>query len=149
VDLSKYLGVWYEIASFPGPHQEGCVATKATYRLRSDGDIEVINECRDKNLSGKWRSAKGKAWVVDENTGSKLKVRFFWPLSADYWVIMLGEQYEFAVVSEPNRKYLWILCRSRQMSENTYAKITNFLRDNDFDLSRLNRTTQPAGNTGL
>lgn len=143
VDLSRYLGVWYEIASFPGPHQQGCVASQATYSLRDDGDIKVLNECRDKTLSGEWRRAEGRAWVVDKANYAKLKVRFFWPFSGDYWVIDLGENYEFAVVSEPNRNYLWILSRTRQMPETTYNAILNRLKQKGFDLQRLNRTPQP------
>ena len=65
VDLNRYMGKWYEIASFPQWFQKGCVASAATYTLRKDGDVDVLNQCRDKTLDGKQRNAKGKAWVVD------------------------------------------------------------------------------------
>ncbi len=143
VDLAKYLGVWYEIASFPAPFQKDCAAAKATYTLRDDGDINVLNECRDKTLEGKPRTANGKAWVVDTETNAKLKVRFFWPFSGNYWVIDLGADYEFAVVSEPKRRYLWILSRKRQMPEEAYQGILNRLKERGFDLAPLNKTLQP------
>src|SRR5512143_2983989 len=64
VDLNRYIGVWYEIARYPNSFQEGCVGSRATYALRYDGNISVLNECYDKTFDGKVRSAKGKAWVV-------------------------------------------------------------------------------------
>ena len=144
VDLNRYMGKWYEIASFPQWFQKGCVATTATYALREDGDVDVLNQCRDKKLDGKLRSAKGKAWVVDPQSNAKLKVRFFWPFSGDYWVIDLGAEYQYAVVGHPKRNYLWILSRSRQMDPAVYEGILERLRQKHYDLSRLKKTLQPG-----
>jgi apolipoprotein D and lipocalin family protein len=144
VDLNRYMGKWYEIASFPQRFQKGCVASAATYTLRKDGDVDVFNQCRDKTLDGKLRDAKGKAWVVDPKSNAKLKVRFFWPFSGDYWIIDLGTNYEYAVVGHPKRNYLWILCRSRQMDSAVYDGILQRLKNQNYDLARLNKTLQPA-----
>jgi apolipoprotein D and lipocalin family protein len=65
VDLSRYAGTWYEIAAFPKWFQRGCVASQATYRLRPDGRVDVLNACREERFDGKVREARGKAWVVD------------------------------------------------------------------------------------
>ena len=108
VDLSRYMGTWYEIARFPHRFQEGCVATKATYALREDGKVDVLNECRTESMDGPVRTAKGTATVLDKKSNAKLKVTFFWPFYGDYWIIDLGENYEYAVVGHPGRKYLWI-----------------------------------------
>jgi apolipoprotein D and lipocalin family protein len=143
VDLERYMGTWHEIASFPQRFQKGCVASMATYSLRKDGKVEVFNQCRDKTLDGKLRSAKGSAWVVDRRTNAKLKVSFFWPFSGDYWIIDLGPNYEYAVVGHPKRTYLWILCRSQQMDPNTYEAVLQRLKAQGYDLSRLNKTLQP------
>ena len=89
VDLNRYLGTWYEIALFPQRFQEGCVATQATYTLLEDGRIGVLNQCRKGGFEGNLSTAKGKAWVVEKETNAKLKVRFFWPFSGDYWIIDL------------------------------------------------------------
>jgi len=139
VDLSRYLGTWHEIASFPQYFQKGCTGSRAEYRLRDDGDIEVLNSClRD----GKTDTAKGKAWVVDKTTNAKLKVSFLWPFRGDYWIIDLGRDYEYAVVSAPSRKYLWILSRTPKMEETTYREIVGRLQDRGFDLAKLKRTEQ-------
>jgi apolipoprotein D and lipocalin family protein len=143
VDLNRYMGKWYEIASFPQRFQKGCVASSAAYSLRKDGDVDVLNQCRNETLEGKLRNAKGKAWVVDRKTNAKLKVRFFWPFSGDYWIIDLGTNYEYAVVGHPTRNYLWILSRTPQMDSAVYERILERLKEKQYDLSRLRKTLQP------
>ena len=145
VDLSRYVGQWYEIARYPHRFQEGCVGSKATYSLRDDGKINVVNECFEKLSSGKIRSAKGRAWVVDNETNAKLKVSFFWPFAGDYWIIDLGRNYEYAVVGHPERKNLWILARSPQMDEATYRSILKRLHEQEYDTTKLIRTDHPKG----
>jgi len=137
VDLERYTGSWFEIARFPHRFQEGCVASSATYTLRSDGTIEVLNQCRKGSPDGEISSTRGKAWVVDKETNAKLKVSFFWPFSGDYWIIDLGENYDYVVVGHPNRKYLWILSRTPQMEGSLYQRILERLRNQSYDLSKL------------
>jgi lipocalin len=90
VDLERYAGTWYEIASYPNRFQKDCVATKATYSLLPDRKVRVLNECRRGSIDAEWDSADGKAWVVDPVTNAKLKVSFFWPFRGDYWVLDLA-----------------------------------------------------------
>ena len=142
VDLNRYAGTWYEIARYPNSFQEGCVGSRATYTLRDDGKISVLNECYDKTFHGKIRSAKGKAWVIDKETNAKLKVSFFWPFSGDYWIIDLGKNYEYAVIGHPKRKYLWILSRTREMEGEVYNTILSRLQEKHYDTSRLIKTMQ-------
>lgn len=114
VDIDRYLGQWFEIARYPNSFQKKCEQSTAQYSLRADGDIEVINQCF--NAAGEMVSdVKGKAWVKDAQTRAKLKVSFFWPFAGNYWIIDLDEDYQYAVVSEPKRKLLWILSRTAKM----------------------------------
>ena len=146
VDLSRYMGTWYEIARFPHRFQEGCVATKATYALREDGKVDVLNECRTESIDGPVRMAKGTARVVDGKTNAKLKVTFFWPFYGDYWIIDLDENYEYAVVGHPGRNYLWILSRTPSMDEALYNRILERLqKEQAYDTSKLIKTVQPKG----
>ncbi len=138
VDLTKYLGKWYEIAHLPTRFQEGCTDTTATYTLANGGSITVLNECR---RQGKVKQAKGKAKVVDKTTNAKLKVTFFWPFSGDYWIIKLGTDYEYAVVGTPNRKYLWILSRTPHMEDTLYTQLLEFVESNGFNVTRLIKTS--------
>lgn len=144
VDLDRYLGRWYEIASYPAWFQKECTATTADYSLREDGFIKVVNSCRKSSLDGKLKQAKGRAKVVDTTTNAKLKVSFFWPFWGPYWIIDLDPDYQWAVVGTPNRKYLWILSRTPQMDEAVYEEILSRLQAQRFDPARLNRTLQPS-----
>lgn len=144
VDLSRYVGTWYEIASYPQRFQKGCTGTTATYTLRADGKIDVLNRCSRDSLNGRVTVARGRAKVVDKNTNAKLKVSFFWPFWGDYWIIDLGRDYEYAVVGHPKRKYLWVLSRKPVMDALIYEGILERLRAQGYDTTRLVRTVQPA-----
>jgi len=144
VDLKRYVGTWYEIASFPQRFQRGCTATTATYTLRSDGRIEVLNRCHKDALDGEEKSAKGIARVVDQATGAKLEVSFFRPFWGDYWIIDLDSNYDYAVVGHPSRDYLWILSRAPTMNPATYDGILVRLRAQGYEIDRLRRTLQPG-----
>lgn len=145
VDIERYLGTWYEIATIPQRFQKGCVGVTATYTRRDDGAIEVLNSCRKETLDGEMKTVKGKAWVVDKNTNAKLKVQFFWPFRADYWIIELDPDYQYAVVGHPSRKYLWILSRTPQMDEALYQGLIQRIANKGYDPSLIKRTLQPSG----
>lgn len=144
VQIDRYLGTWYEIARYPNRFQKECVAVTAGYSLRPDGDIRVVNACRKGTLDGKVKRIEGKAWVADRATNAKLKVRFFWPFWGAYWIIDLGEAYEYAVVGHPKRKYLWILSRTPDMAPELYEAIVERLVEQGYDPGRLEKTLQPA-----
>jgi len=143
VDLKRYTGTWYEIARYPNRFQKDCYGSKATYTLSDDGKISVLNECFAGSPRGKLRQAKGKARVVDPETNARLKVTFFWPFSGDYWIIELGEDYEFAVIGHPNRKYLWILSREKTMDDDQYTGILRRLETvHGYDVSKIIKTSE-------
>ncbi len=144
VDLSRYTGTWYEIASFPQSFQKGCTATSATYAVRDDGEIDVVNRCHKGSLEGEEDVAEGRARVVDQETNAKLEVSFFLPFWGDYWIIQLAPDYSYAVVGHPGRDYLWILSRKRQMDPDRYAGILATLKKQGYELSRLQKTLQPT-----
>lgn len=143
VELARYAGSWYEIARFPHSFQRGCVATRAVYSLRDDGQIGVYNECRRESLDGPVRSVNGRARVVDGGSNAKLEVTFFWPFWGDYWIIDLDPDYRWAVVGHPSRTYLWILSRERRLDAEVLAGIAARLRGQGYDLERLVWTVQP------
>lgn len=141
VDINKYMGKWYEIASFPQSFQKGCSCTTAEYELMDNGKVRVINSCEVPDKTER-KVSEGKAWVTDEETNAKLKVQFFWPFSGKYWIIDLADDYSYAVVGHPNRKYLWILSRTPQMDKGIYDDIVNRVEQKGFDISNLNVTRQ-------
>ena len=141
VDLSRYTGHWFEIARYPNRFERKCDSNAtATYSLRPNGTISVVNTCMTRD--GKLTQSSGWAEVVDKKTGSKLKVTFFWPFFGDYWIIDLSPDYEYAVIGEPSRKYLWILSRTAKMDDKLYAEITGRLAAKGYDASKLERGRQ-------
>jgi apolipoprotein D and lipocalin family protein len=144
VDLDRYLGRWYEIASIPQRFQRGCVASRATYTARRDGRIGVLNECRDGSFDGKLRRAEAVAWVANpEESRAKLEVQFFWPFRGDYWIVELDPDYRYAAVGHPSRDYLWILSRTPTMDPALYRELSARLEAKGYDLTRLRLTAQP------
>ena len=147
VDLTRYIGRWYEIARLPNSFQKKCADTVyADYTMREDGKIEVINRCR--KASGEYTTAKGKAKIVDKKTNAKLKVTFFWPFYGDYWILDLGPNYEYAVVGEPGRKYLWILSRSPRMDDALFQQLLQKMAAKGFNTEMMIRTSQPNTESG-
>lgn len=143
VDLERYAGTWYEIARYPNRFQRDCAGdVTALYEVRPDGSVRVTNSCAEPD--GTTKTAKASAKVVDRETNAKLKVTFFWPFSGDYWIINLGPNYEYAVVGEPGRDYLWILSRTPEMDEATYNVLLERIARQGYDPGRLVRTPQSA-----
>lgn len=142
VDLKRYAGKWYEIASFPQFFQKGCHCTTAEYTLTDKDYVIVENRCNKDSVSGKETSIKGKAFVVENSGNAKLKVQFFWPFSGKYWIIDLADDYSYAVVSHPDRDYLWILSRTPKMDGVVYQQILERLKTKGFNLDKLKLTEQ-------
>jgi apolipoprotein D and lipocalin family protein len=142
VDLQRYLGTWFEIATIPQRFQRGCVGVTAEYSLRKNGEVEVVNTCVQGTLDGEVRKVRGRARVVDKATGAKLKVSFFWPFWGSYWIIDLDKEYDYAVVGHPSRKYLWVLSRKPQMDDVLYYEILEKISQQGYDTSKLVKTIQ-------
>lgn len=140
VDLNKYTGKWYEIASFPQRFQKGCHNTTATYSMSDEGYVIVENRCNKDSVKGPESYIKGKAFIVPNTGNAQLKVQFFWPFRGKYWIIDLADDYSYAVVGHPNKKYLWILSRDNTMEEPLYENILLRLDTMGFDTTQLNKT---------
>ena len=150
LDVGRYLGTWYEIAKYPNRFQRQCVAdTSALYRLRDDGQLDVINRCRQAN--GEVAEAVGRARQDGPADSPKLKVRFapawlsWLPMVwGNYWVIDIDTDYQLVAVSEPSREYLWILSRTPTVEVGAYQALLGRLREKGFEVGRLERTAQPG-----
>jgi apolipoprotein D and lipocalin family protein len=134
VDLSRYMGTWHEIARYPNNFQKDCRKSSASYTLREDGRVTVVNRCS--RAAGK-EEARATAKVVDSTTKAKLKVSFFWPFYGDYWILALDDEYTYAVVGTPDRKYLWILNRTPKMEDSLYNNLLLKIQEQGFDPNRL------------
>lgn len=137
VDLDRYVGQWYEIARYPNRFQRNCTCSTAFYSLNSDGSVKVVNSCRKGMAGGEPRSIEGKAFVVEGSGNAQLKVQFFWPFRAPYWIVALGDDYQWAVISGPSQRYLWILSRKPVMDDTSLQNILNWLKNNGYSPEKL------------
>ena len=142
VDVERYSGKWYEIASFPQRFQKGCHCTTAEYTVSKKGYLIVENRCNKGSATGKLSYIKGKAFVEKNSGNARLKVQFFWPFRGKYWIIDLAGDYSYAVVSHPGKNYLWILSRTPKMDDGIYRQILSRLKEKGFDLDKLQVTEQ-------
>ena len=150
VDLERYQGLWYEIASYPTFFNRGLAGTTAEYTLQEDGTVRVVNRAFEESLDGEPTEIVARARVVDEETMARLTVSFdgvpAFPTFGlgNYWVIGLDDDgYTWAVVSGPLRSTLFILSRTPQLEPATLDAILADLEARDFDLDRLTFTPQP------
>jgi apolipoprotein D and lipocalin family protein len=139
LDIERYSGTWYEIARLPNRFERGLKCVTATYTLREDGRVTVFNQGHKIDDPAETQSIEGVAWVPNNKEPGRLKVRFFWPFSAGYYVMALGNDYEYALVGSPSRRFLWILARDPQMAPDLYNKLTETARAKGFDTSEMIR----------
>ncbi|QQS37302.1 MAG: lipocalin family protein [Ignavibacteriales bacterium] len=136
VDLKKYVGLWYEISKIPNRFQKQCISNAtAKYILDEDGDIKVVNSCVDDE--NEMDIAEGVAKVVDKKSNAKLEVSFvsflgIRPFWGDYWIIGLDDNYNWAVVGTPDRKYGWVLSRTPELADEILLHINNILKENGY-----------------
>src|SRR5579871_4084205 len=143
VDLTRYLGKWFEIARLPLVWENKCASdVTATYTSLSDGKIGVLNSCRKSD--GKITQSKGTAKLASRNDSSnaKLKVTFFWPFSGDYWILDLDPNYRWALVGNPSRKNLWILSRTPSLDRETIDMLLAKGASLGFDTTKIIMTKQ-------
>lgn len=148
LDVARYMGTWYEIAKHPNRFQRQCAAdTQALYRQREDGQLDVINSCRQAN--GERTEAIGRARQLGAADSPRLEVRFapawlsWLPMVwGDYWVIDLDPAYQLVAVSEPKREYLWILSRTPRVDAPAYQALLGRLQLQGFDPSKLEPKAQ-------
>lgn len=141
VDVEKYKGTWYEISRFPHFFERNCSIVRATYTPNPDGTIQVLNQAHRPSPFSPVNDFRAKAWATDK-TNSKLVVQQFWPLRGDYWVIMLDNDYKWAVVSHPSRDYLWILSREPWLDPEIYDNLVSRLEKDKFDISKIIKVYQ-------
>lgn len=139
VELSRYLGLWYEQARFDHSFERGCMNVTANYELHDDGLIGVTNRCQK---DGKTSTTEGTASI--SGGPEKLEVTFFWPFKGDYWILDHADDYSWSIVGEPSGRYLWILTRKRIVDEQKIEMLKRNAVEMGYDLTGLIRVGQTA-----
>ncbi len=136
-ELNRYLGRWYEIARLDHSFERGLSNVSATYGLRDDGGVKVLNRGYD-DRAGAWKDAEGRAYFIGRPTVGSLKVSFFGPFYGGYHIVALDKaNYSWAMISGPNRDYLWILARTRQLSPTVLDELLRQARALGFATDQL------------
>ena len=137
----EYAGKWYEIARFDFKYEKDMSFVTADYSINKNGSIKVVNRGFDYNKN-KWKQAVGKAKFNGKNNQSALKVSFFGPFYAGYNVVMMDPDYQTALVFGENTNYIWILSRTKSISNETKEKFLAKAKEAGYDLDRLVWTQQ-------
>jgi apolipoprotein D and lipocalin family protein len=136
-ELDRYLGKWYEIARLDHSFERGLSRVTAEYTMRDDGGVKVINRGYSVK-NGAWDEAEGKAYFVGATDIGHLKVSFFGPFYGAYVIYELDqENYQYALVSGPDRSYLWLLARSPSLDQQIQDKLIAKAAALGFDTSKL------------
>jgi apolipoprotein D and lipocalin family protein len=143
VELDRYLGRWYEVARYDNRFERGCEGVVAEYSLRDDGDVRVRNICRKGQPEGEARESEGRAKIVADSGGAKLKVSFWGPFFiGNYWILDHADDYSWSIVGEPSGRYLWILTRDAHPAASQIDALYARAASLGYDTSMLRRTIQ-------
>jgi len=147
LDAAKFAGTWYEIAAFSNKFQRKCIANITMKYTVKSGGYDVVNNCLEKD--GTTKTAKGSVKFADKTASGKMKIRFasgffsFLPgVWEDHLVLDLGENYDYAVIGEPKREYLWIISRKPEMSDAQYQQILRRTEKQGYNPAKLLKTPQ-------
>ncbi len=150
VDLNKYIGKWYEVASIPQSFQKKCVAnTTAVYSFAEKGRIKVDNTCE--TASGERDGSEGRAQVEDKATNSKLKVTFVklfdwvFAFGGNYWIIDLADDYSYALIGDPTAKYAWILSRTPNVTDEFFIRAEKKFKSQGYNTCEILTSIQTGG----
>jgi len=140
IDIQKYAKTWYEIARFPQRFEKGLTNVSATYTIIGRNKISVLN--KGINSKNKNTQIKGIAWVPNPLESAKLKVRFFWPFAAPYWVHYVDENYSVAIVGGPGNNYLWILADKSFIDNDLYNELIHKAKEMGYAVEKLEKVKQ-------
>lgn len=140
VNIEKYTGKWYEIARFPHRFEKDLSCVTAEYSLKENGKIKVLN--KGVKPDGSLTQIEGTATVPNKKKPGRLKVTFFWPFGAKYYILDLDKDYNYALVGHPSRNYLWILSREPNLEKADYQKLVDKAYELGFDTSKIEKVKQ-------
>ncbi len=144
-NTDNYLGTWHEIARLPNGFEKGLSCVTATYSLKTNGKIKVVNKGY-KAEKDKWEDITGVAWAPNKSRAAEIKVRFFWPFAGDYFVLSINPDYTQALVGSPSRKFLWILSKSPQMNQTDYEALLKKAEELGFEVGAMDKIDQSCFN---
>jgi len=134
IDLTRFGGKWYSLASIPTMYDKGSRETTTSYTLNKDGNYSVVTNC--KKGDGELKSYKSKLFTEDKGDG-EMQAQFLWPFKVDYWVIEIADDYSYTVVGHPDHKFLFIMSRKPTMDKKLYDEIVARCKAKGYEVDKL------------
>ena len=142
VDLARFMGDWYVIASIPTFIEEGAHNAIESYRLDADGTIATTFTFHKDGFDGEPRRYTPRGFVLDRESNAVWGMQFVWPVKADYRIVYLAPDYSASVIAREKRDYAWIMARTPSISEAQYRQLAGLLAAQGYDISKLRKVPQ-------
>jgi apolipoprotein D and lipocalin family protein len=142
VDLERFMGDWYVIASIPTFIETGAHNAVESYRLDADGSIATTFTFREGGFEGELKRYTPRAFVVEGTGNAVWGMRFVWPVKSDYRIAHLSPDYAQAVIGREKRDYAWIMARRPQIPDADYQRLLGFLREQGYDAALVRKVPQ-------
>jgi apolipoprotein D and lipocalin family protein len=137
VDLNRFMGDWYVIASIPTFIEKDAFNAMESYRLEDDGTVATTFKFNKGSLDGPLKEYHPRGFIQDTETNAVWGMQFVWPFKAEYRIIFLSEDYSITVIGRTKRDYVWIMARENSIPNDDFEKILKFLRDQNYDTTGL------------
>ena len=142
VDLPRFMGDWYVIASIPTFLERGAHDAIESYRLATDGTIETTFTFRAGGFDGEPKRYTPRGYVVDRTSNAVWGMQFIWPVKADYRIVYLTPDYAQTVIAREKRDYVWIMARTPQISDADYQRMLEFVAAQGYETSKVVKVPQ-------
>ena len=137
VDLDRFMGDWFVIASIPTAIEKKAYNAVESYRLAADGTIETVFTFNKGGYDGPLKTYRPKGFIRDTESNAVWGMQFIWPFKAEYRIIYLSPDYSVTVIGRSKRDYVWIMARQPSIPDEQYQQIVAFLKDQDYDTEKL------------
>lgn len=142
VDLERFMGDWYVIASIPTFLEKGAHNAVETYAMNDDGTIATTFVFRKDSFEGKTKSYHPKAFITDTKSNAVWGMRFIWPIRADYRIAYVAKDYSRTVIARNKRDYVWIMARTPSINDREYDELVDFIASLGYDTYKLRKVPQ-------
>ena len=142
VDIEKFMGEWYVIASVPNFIENNAINPMEFYSLNSAGYIDTQFSFFTNNERKEKKRYNAKGFIRNKETNAEWGMQFFWPIRFSYLIVDLSTDYSFTVISVPSKKYIWIMSKTMILDDGVYIQIIEKLKNNGYDISKIVRTNQ-------
>jgi len=139
VDLKRFMGDWYVIASIPTFIETDAFNAVESYKLAEDGTIETTFRFNKGGFDGPEKAYKPRGFIEDRQSNAVWGMQFIWPFKAEYRIIYLSKDYERTIIGRTKRDYVWIMARQPSISEEDYGRLVKFIEEQGYESGNLRR----------